>query len=327
MWRHHPHTHFQDSAHDCKCAAWKTVALTEVAPRNLQKRPKWAFTCDSIVPWQMLATSVESEILKVLCIAMVQYSSLCVIAVVLILDGFDIAAVDVHEREHVDRGEKVEARDREERTTRTYNARSNMWHHGRHADGLNAHQRHFEPQCGVCTRWKCSRKIVWVVLWSVSVYKDNAQTMTHGQPNHVVRENAALTLDNSKVLLEWILILAHVTGASVWLRYHTWHKVHITRTNGHFRNRISPLSERISASVWTTQQRMEIIAFFARSSPRIAKMQTFGSGRQSTKIIWRRTDMQWALCNHKPTSPSHTISKLPLISLFRRWWCWPWTPT
>ena len=29
-----------------------------------------------------------------------------------------------------------------------------MWHHGWHADGVNAHQRHLEPQCGVnCRPW------------------------------------------------------------------------------------------------------------------------------------------------------------------------------
>ena len=50
-----------------------------------------------------------------LCIAMGQYSSLCVSTVVLIFGGFDIVEVDVQDREQVDSGEKVEARERERR--------------------------------------------------------------------------------------------------------------------------------------------------------------------------------------------------------------------
>ena len=57
---------------------------------------------------------------------MVQYSSLCGCALGLILGGSDIVEVDVQDREQVDSGEKVEAREREdEDKTRTYNARSN----------------------------------------------------------------------------------------------------------------------------------------------------------------------------------------------------------
>ena len=47
-----------------------------------------------------------------------QYSSLCVSAVVLILGGFDIVEVDVQDREQVDNGEKVEARERERKKTK-----------------------------------------------------------------------------------------------------------------------------------------------------------------------------------------------------------------
>ena len=62
-----------------------------------------------------------------LCIAMGQYSSLCVSTVVLIFGGFDIVEVDVQDREQVESGEKVEAREREEEDkTRTNNARSKM---------------------------------------------------------------------------------------------------------------------------------------------------------------------------------------------------------
>ena len=65
--------------------------------------------------------------MKGLCIATGQYSSLCVSAVVFILGGFDIVDVDVQDREQVDSGEKVEAREREEEDkTKTNNARSNM---------------------------------------------------------------------------------------------------------------------------------------------------------------------------------------------------------
>ena len=49
-----------------------------------------------------------------LCIAMEQYSSLCGCALGLILDGTDIVEVDVQDREQVDSGEIVEAREREE---------------------------------------------------------------------------------------------------------------------------------------------------------------------------------------------------------------------
>ena len=57
-----------------------------------------------------------------------QYSSLCVSAVVLILGGDDIVVVDVPDREQVDsEREKVEVRDKEKGDkTKTSNARSNM---------------------------------------------------------------------------------------------------------------------------------------------------------------------------------------------------------
>ena len=52
---------------------------------------------------------------------------LCVSAMVSILGGFDIVEIDVQDREQVDSGEKVEAREiEEEDKTRTNNARSNM---------------------------------------------------------------------------------------------------------------------------------------------------------------------------------------------------------
>ena len=48
-------------------------------------------------------------------IATVQYSSLCVSAMVLILDGSDVMEVDEQEREQVDsEREEVEAREREQ---------------------------------------------------------------------------------------------------------------------------------------------------------------------------------------------------------------------
>ena len=47
-----------------------------------------------------------------------QYSSLCVSTVVLIFGGFDIVEVDVQDREQVDSGEKVEARERERKKTK-----------------------------------------------------------------------------------------------------------------------------------------------------------------------------------------------------------------
>ena len=48
-------------------------------------------------------------IVRGLCIAMGQYSSLCGCALGLILGGFDNVEVDVQDREQVDSGEKVEA--------------------------------------------------------------------------------------------------------------------------------------------------------------------------------------------------------------------------
>ena len=57
--------------------------------------------------------------------------------------------VDVQVREQVDSGrEKVEVRDKEKGDkSRTNNARSIMWHHGWHVDGMTAHLRHLEPRC------------------------------------------------------------------------------------------------------------------------------------------------------------------------------------
>ena len=46
-----------------------------------------------------------------------QYSSLCGFALGLILGGFDTVEVDVQDREQVDSGEKVEARERERKKT------------------------------------------------------------------------------------------------------------------------------------------------------------------------------------------------------------------
>ena len=53
-----------------------------------------------------------------LCIATGQYSSLCVSAVVLILRGSHDMEVDEQDREQVDSGEKVEARERERKKTK-----------------------------------------------------------------------------------------------------------------------------------------------------------------------------------------------------------------
>ena len=62
-----------------------------------------------------------------LCIAMGQHSSLCGCAQGLILGGFDIVEVDVHDRGQVVSGAQEEARETEEEDkTRTNNARSNM---------------------------------------------------------------------------------------------------------------------------------------------------------------------------------------------------------
>ena len=46
-----------------------------------------------------------------------------------------------------------------------------MWHHGWHVDGVNVHATTLEPQCDVCTRWKCSRK---TLVWGASVYRNPA---------------------------------------------------------------------------------------------------------------------------------------------------------
>ena len=75
-----------------------------------------------------LSRSLGSSPVRGLCIATWQYSSLWVSAVVLTLGGFDIVEVDVQDREQVDSGEKVEAREKErkeEDKTRTNNQRSN----------------------------------------------------------------------------------------------------------------------------------------------------------------------------------------------------------
>ena len=99
-----------------------------------------------------------------LCIAMEQYSSLCGWVLGLILGGFDIVEADVQDREQVDSGEKVEARERERRRRQnkeTTNERSNMltsWiMDDTQMEWMRA-LRHLEPQYGVCTKWKYSRK-------------------------------------------------------------------------------------------------------------------------------------------------------------------------
>ena len=67
-----------------------------------------------------------------LCIAVVQYSSLCECALGLILCGFDIVEVDVQDREQVDSGEQVEARER----ARGIDPHG-VWHHcARSLEGL-----------------------------------------------------------------------------------------------------------------------------------------------------------------------------------------------
>ena len=93
----------------------------------------------AVVGFSKIARTTPS--VRGLYIATVQYSSLCVSAVVLILGGSDVMDVDEQDREQVDsEREMVEAREREkEDKTRTSNTRSNMWHHGWHADGVNAH--------------------------------------------------------------------------------------------------------------------------------------------------------------------------------------------
>ena len=71
-----------------------------------------------------------------------QYSSLCGCAPGLILGGFDIVEVGVQDREQVDSGEQVGARERERgrrQNKETTDERSNMRHHGWHMDGVNAH--------------------------------------------------------------------------------------------------------------------------------------------------------------------------------------------
>ena len=71
--------------------------------------------------------SIQTVHVRGLCIATVQYSSLCVCAAVLILAGSDIMEVDEQDREQVDSERKIETREREEEDkTRTSNARSNM---------------------------------------------------------------------------------------------------------------------------------------------------------------------------------------------------------
>ena len=68
-------------------------------------------------------------------IATVQYSSLCVSAVVLTLGGDDIEEVDVQDREQVDsEREEVEVRDKQEEdkheettNAQTHNIKDGMW--------------------------------------------------------------------------------------------------------------------------------------------------------------------------------------------------------
>ena len=140
-----------------------TVGWSPHLFRTIHKGMPGAICSSSSPPESIGDPLSNSSFVRGLCIANGQYSSLCVSDVVLILGRFDFVEVDVQDREQVDSGEQVEARERErerkeEDKTRTHNARSNMWHHGWHVDGVNAHQWHLEPQCGVCTKWKCSRK-------------------------------------------------------------------------------------------------------------------------------------------------------------------------
>ena len=98
-----------------------------------------------------------------------QYSSLCVSAVVLTLGGDDIED-GVPDREKVDcERDKVDMRDKQERDkhAETTNARSNIWHHGWHVDGVKCALRHLEPWCECDHMCKVLEK---KHVWGVSVY-------------------------------------------------------------------------------------------------------------------------------------------------------------
>ena len=132
------------------------IALFRFSHRRVPHRTstKAPYPCRRIHPGRSLCKSLSSRSCRGawahgLYIATGQYSSLCVSAVVLTLDGDDIVEVDVPDREQVDcEREKVEVRDKEKGDkTRTNNARSNMCHHGWHVDGVTAHLRHLEPRC------------------------------------------------------------------------------------------------------------------------------------------------------------------------------------
>ena len=74
----------------------------------------------------MFAKFEDLGVVRGLCIATVQYSSLCVSAVVLILGGSGDMEVDEQDREQVD-SERESAREvEEEDKTRTNSARSKM---------------------------------------------------------------------------------------------------------------------------------------------------------------------------------------------------------
>ena len=117
---------------------------------------------------QHLLGLVVPSFVRGLCIATVQYSSLCGCALGWILGGFDIVEVVVQDREQADSREQVEERERKNTNTKrqptnaqTCDIMDGMW-----MEWMRT-LRHLEPQSGVCTRWKCSRN---TLMWGVSVY-------------------------------------------------------------------------------------------------------------------------------------------------------------
>ena len=71
-----------------------------------------------ISQFQFSTQAYYISVVRGLCIATGQYSSLCVSAVVLFLGGFDHMEVDEQDREQVDRERKVEARERMRKKTK-----------------------------------------------------------------------------------------------------------------------------------------------------------------------------------------------------------------
>ena len=122
---------------------WR-VNLQWVAPStSLSRRCSWRNTFSSKF-WDMM-----SQIVRGLYIATAQYCSLCVSAAVLTLGCDDIEdGVSDREQEDSERG-NVEEREKQERDKleETTNARSNIWHHGWHVDGVRCALRQLEPRC------------------------------------------------------------------------------------------------------------------------------------------------------------------------------------